>query len=208
MSALGIAEDGNERVSAIATLLDYANDLKRLPRTGWLLAGVAPAESVAEHSYATTMLALQLAQAVNVDFQAQGIDGPLNVERVVRIALVHDLAESVVTDLPKRTSKVLGEDAKHAAEAAAWQEIEPTSESTGALRALWEEYAAGESNEARLVKDADKLEMMHQALRYAASGNRNLQEFWAQSAWAYPISAALRHLLLKRYDVAPQDSVA
>lgn len=198
----GAVSKAGERLSAIATLLDYANDLKRLPRAGWLLAGVTPAESVAEHSFATTLLALQLAQTVNAEFGAQGLDRPLDVERVVRIALVHDLAESVVTDLPKRSSQALGEENKRRSEETAWQSIEPAPELTGSLHEYWAEYAAGESNEARLVKDADKLEMLHQALRYATGGNRNLAEFWAQRAWAYPASGELRHLLLVRFGIA------
>lgn len=202
MSAPNPAGAMQERLSAIATMLDYANDLKRLPRTGWLLAGVTSAESIAEHTFATTLLTLQLAQAINADPVAQGIATPLNVDRALRIALVHDLAESVVTDLPKRTSQTLGEAVKQGAEAEAWQWIESTPELTGTLQEYWAEYAAGLTAEARVVKDADKLEMLHQALRYASSGNGNLAEFWAQTAWAYPVSRELRHLLLKRYGVA------
>lgn len=190
-----------DRLSAIAAMLDYANDLKRLPRTGWLLAGVSPVESIADHSFATALLALQLAQAINEEYMVQGLDAPLNVERVLRIALLHDLGESVLTDLPKRTSQAIGETAKAAAEEKAWQVLEPSPLHTGSLREAWQEYAVGESNEARLVKDADKLEMLHQALRYATTGNRNLADFWSQTSWAYPISGVMRHLLMQRYQV-------
>lgn len=44
--------------------------------------------------------------------------------------------------------------------------------------ALWEEYAAGASREARLVKGLDRLEMLAQALAYERAGNRALGEFW------------------------------
>lgn len=190
-----------DQLSAIAAMLDYANDLKRLPRTGWLLAGVNPVESIADHSFATTLLALQLAQAVNIEYPKQGLDAPLNIERVLRIALLHDLGESVLTDLPKRTSQMIGEDVKHAAEEKAWRMLDESPNRTGSLYEAWVEYAEGKSNEARLVKDADKLEMLHQALRYASAGNRNLADFWSQESWAYPISSDLRHLLLRRYGV-------
>ncbi|MGL4648612.1 MAG: HD domain-containing protein, partial [Caldilineaceae bacterium] len=76
-------------IEPIATLLDAANDLKRLPRTGWLLAGVRPAESVADHSYATALLALALADSINRDPQAQGLSEVLDVGRVLQIALLH-----------------------------------------------------------------------------------------------------------------------
>jgi putative hydrolase of HD superfamily len=86
--------------AALRSLLDSANDLKRLPRTGWLLAGIRQPESVADHAYATTLLAMLLADAINADYAIAGLEEPLDVARVLRIALLHDLAESQLTDLP------------------------------------------------------------------------------------------------------------
>ena len=58
----GVVGDGGKPDAAeaisLVTLLDRANDLKRLPRMGWLLAGVAPVESVAEHSFGVAFLSL------------------------------------------------------------------------------------------------------------------------------------------------------
>ena len=50
---------------ALVPVLAAAAALKRLPRAGWLLAGVLPAESVADHCYATGVTALLLAGAIN-----------------------------------------------------------------------------------------------------------------------------------------------
>ena len=111
----------SERLTILLELLKAVHDLKLLPRTGWLFAGVRQPESVAEHSYATCWLALLLAEEINTQWQQVGLDAPLNVNRVVLIALVHDLAESLVTDLPKRTTLLIGKTTKHAAEAAAMQ---------------------------------------------------------------------------------------
>jgi putative hydrolases of HD superfamily len=44
--------------------------------------------------------------------------------------------------------------------------------------ALWDEYCAGASPEARLVKALDHLEMLAQALAYERAGSRALGEFW------------------------------
>ena len=44
------------------------------------------------------------------------------------------------------------------------------------------------------MRDADKLEMMVQCLRYEQAGTRSLDEFWSamdRHAWHYPISADL-----------------
>jgi 5'-deoxynucleotidase YfbR-like HD superfamily hydrolase len=50
-----------------------------------------------------------------------------------------------------------------------------------------------------VVRDADKLEMIHQALRYEAHGQRKLDEFWQPVSWCFPASAALfRQLSLHR----------
>ncbi|MDX9833340.1 MAG: HD domain-containing protein, partial [Anaerolineae bacterium] len=45
-------------------------------------------------------------------------------------------------------------------------------------RALWQEFEDRASPEGRLVRDADKLEMMVQCLRYEQAGSRGLDEFW------------------------------
>jgi putative hydrolase of HD superfamily len=172
-------------------LIDRVNDLKQLPRTGWLLAGVNLPESVAEHSFVTTLLAWQLAEAITADWATQGLHQPLDVDGVLRMALVHDLAESLLTDLPKRTTDLIGRIAKHEAEARAMVQLLADVPGGDAPIALWAEYIATETPEARLVHDADKLEMVHQALCYEASGHSNLYEFWQGHVWHYPMSQAL-----------------
>jgi putative hydrolase of HD superfamily len=172
-------------------LIDRINDLKQLPRAGWLLAGVTLPESVAEHSFATSLLAWQLAEAVNADCAAQGLQQPLDVDKVLRMVLVHDLAESLLTDLPRRSTELIGRAIKHQAEAQAMVQLFASAPGGAQAITLWEEYSAAETPEAHLVHDADKLEMVHQALRYEARGHRNLSEFWQGHIWHYPISRAL-----------------
>lgn len=185
-------------VDALLTLLDRAGDLKRLPRTGWLFVGVAQPESVSEHAFSTTVLALNLAEAVNVDPAAEGLPGPLDVARVVRLALLHDLGESLVTDLPKRSADLLGAEAKHRAEREAMTAV--LGELPWAARdvELWGEYDAAATPEARIVKDADKLEMVHQALRYEEVGAAGLDEFWLGHEWHFQASAQLFEALRSR----------
>ena len=178
-------------MDALINWLDHANLLKRLPRTGWLLAGVQPCESVADHTCATALLALGLTATINAEPAAHGLAHPLDVSRVVTLALLHDLAESVLTDLPKRSSMLLGADVKHAAEARALAALTDGLAGGADFLALWGEYDAASTPEARLVRDADKLEMVHQALQYAQRGQRNLDEFWQRHCWHYEISATL-----------------
>lgn len=184
------------------TLLQAASTLKRLPRTGWLLSGVAQPESVADHSFATALLAIALAEAINREPITHGLPGVLDVGRVALIAVVHDLAESLITDLPRRATQFLGKDVKHRAEASALGEL--VSDLPGSeIVALWQEYSELSTPEGRLVHDADKLEMVHQALVYERAGNRNLGEFWTAYQWHYRVSEEMYVALVN----ARQESV-
>ena len=78
------------------------------------------------------------------------------------MALVHDLAEAVVGDITPNDG--VSDEEKAAMEREAMGTMTAALGARGeALMALWEEYEAGESAEARLVKDMDKLEMIAQA---------------------------------------------
>jgi putative hydrolase of HD superfamily len=81
----------NGQVSAAVTAWFEILHLKQVFRKGWLERGLPPArcESVAEHSFGNAMLCLLLAQ------QQPG----LNVEKILRMALIHDLGEVYVGDL-------------------------------------------------------------------------------------------------------------
>jgi putative hydrolase of HD superfamily len=188
-------------------MLQAAVTLKMLPRTGWLMAGVAQPESVADHCWATALLALTLAAEVNRDPAAHGLDGPLDAGRVAQIAVVHDLAESVVTDLPRRASLLLGKDVKHQAEAQALAQLSrdlPALE----LMAFWREYSEVATPEGRLVHDADKFEMVHQALAYERAGNQNLGEFWQEYHWYYQVSEEMYAALVDARRIGGQKVAA
>ena len=73
-------------VAAIVTLLDHGGILKRLPRTGWLLNGVVPCESVADHTAGVALLTLALAGAINADWRGAGLAAPLDTGRAVTLA--------------------------------------------------------------------------------------------------------------------------
>jgi putative hydrolase of HD superfamily len=161
-----------------------------LPRTGWLFAGVSQPESVAEHSWATALLALSLATIVNQNPLANGLSQPLDIGRTAQIAIVHDLAESVVTDLPRRATLLFGKEAKHQAEEKALLALAQQAPVWDFI-SLWREYSDLATPEGRVVSDADKLEMVHQALLYERAGNRNLGEFWQAYHWHYQASEEL-----------------
>ena len=179
----------------LISLLDRVNDLKLLPRTGWLFAGVAQPESIADHTCAVALLTLLLAAEINHDLPAHQLDAPLDSGRALQIAIVHDLAESVLTDLPKRSSELIGESVKHDAEQRALERMLVDHPAREALLEYWHEYNAASSPEGRLVRDADKLEMIHQALCYEQAGNRNLHEFFRNHRWNFTLCESLYRAL-------------
>jgi putative hydrolases of HD superfamily len=162
----------------LLTLLELQR-LKRLDRTGWVLRGLAPgAESVASHSYGVAFAAMLLADEV----RARGVE--VDVERVLRLALLHDLAEARTGDMPRTMALYYGAEARHAAERAAFDDmVRGLGEARGAgYSALHADYEARESLEARLVKAADIVDLLAQALAFERAGARELDEFWEGAA--------------------------
>lgn len=153
--------------------------LKQLYRQGWLRRGVPPqqCESVAEHSFAVAILAWFLADALFAD---------LDRDRVVRIALLHDVGEVYAGDLTPADQVAIEE--KHRREADSVQCVLGELSEGDVYMDLWHEYEAGVTPEAKLVRQADRLEMAFQALAYEQQGLADLSEFYvtADQALAWP----------------------
>lgn len=150
--------------------LDALAPLGDLPRTGWVLRGCLPAESIAAHTLQVALLVAALCDAVRADGMA--VDG----ERALRMALVHDAPEARTGDvpMPMKTAALARELA--ALEASIAGELLPA-----ALRADWADAEARGSVEAELVAAADKLQMLAQALRYERRGHARgvFDSMWA-----------------------------
>ena len=156
-------------MKANRSLLDVCLEIQmldRIPRAGFVLRGVAEPESVAEHTLHVLFLVWALGPK---------IDG-LDVSRAVEIALIHDLAELRIGDLPRTSSHYFPDGAKKAAESAAMADIlAPLDERT---RHLYDDYLHAETPEARLVKACDKLQLMLKVAVYERWGTGALAEFW------------------------------
>src|SRR5207248_5433133 len=159
----------------LSTLIELQR-LKGLGRTGWMLRGIAAgAESVADHSYGVAVAAMLLGDEV----MARGVQ--VNMERVLRTALLHDWAEARVGDLPRTATAYFGAEARKGAESAAFKEIVSRLETSAVAEkysALHEDYEERESLEARLVKAADVIDLLVQTLSFERAGVRGLDEFW------------------------------
>ncbi|MFN0123644.1 MAG: HD domain-containing protein [Blastocatellia bacterium] len=146
--------------------------LKAVPRTGWLLRGVRDVESVAAHSFGVAVIAMRLTDRLAADGQE------ICVERVLRMALLHDLTETRMGDLPATIKPYFPPAALRAADEQVAVDITGILETHGAeYLAVWREYEQRRTIESRIVKAADKLDLLLQALEYEKGGARALAEF-------------------------------
>ena len=160
----------------IPTLLELQR-LKRLDRTGWTLRGLAPgAESVASHSYGVAVASMLLADEV----RARGV--AVDTERLLQIALLHDWAEARTGDLPRDAVHYYGAEVRRAAEHRAFHDITSSLGGRDRYQALYQEYEERVSTEAKLVKAADVIDLLLQALAFERAGVRGLDEFWEGAA--------------------------
>lgn len=176
-------------VTAVLNTLLHGNQLKRTARTGWVQRGVPNAENVAAHSFGVVFVALIL---------AQNIEESLDLGRLLAIAALHDLPEALTTDIPTPAWRYLPPGIKTEVERGAMQEMLGETEFTPTLMDLWEELHADQTPEARLVHDADKLEMFLQAMVYEKqTGNTQLAEFWERPyTFHYPQAQAVYDTLV------------
>ncbi|KAF9426082.1 HD domain-containing protein 2 [Podila epigama] len=160
-----------QSVRGTLQFLHIVEKLKRTKRTGWINNGIKPAESIADHMYRMGIMAML------IDEKTAGV----NKDRCLKMAIVHDLAESLVGDITPYDG-VSVED-KHTQERNAMHhlchELLGWTEQAQEISGLWAEYEAAATPEALLVKDFDKFEMIMQALEYEQSEETTLESFFA-----------------------------
>lgn len=163
----GLTNDRN-KYSDYVKFLELVGNLKHMKRTGWVLRNVKDCETISGHMYRMGIMALLLDDS-------QGLDRL----HVMELALVHDLAESIVGDITpycgiSREEKLLQE---FSAISKIAELLGPCKEK---LLELFNEYEEGKSPEAKFVKDLDRLDMVMQAFEYEKRDNCPLkhQEFF------------------------------
>lgn len=130
--------------------------LKRTPRTGWQFLAGARSESVADHSFRVAMIAFALAR-----LGSETVDN----DRVLRMALVHDLAEARTGDLNYMNQKYVRVDEENAS-----RELVAGLPFADELEGLLTEYRSEASPEAILAHDADQLELLLQLVENRDAG--------------------------------------
>jgi putative hydrolase of HD superfamily len=150
------------------------NHLKQVFRRGWLRK-IPPenCESVAEHTFGTALLAWIL---VGILFPE------LDQEKVLKLALIHDLGEIYAGDITPHDE--ITPEEKNARESDAIRNIFSSLPNGDLYITLWEEYENGSSPEAGFVKQIDRLEMALQAGVYEFQQDADLEEFFSSAAKA------------------------
>src|SRR5689334_8507321 len=139
-----------DELDGILAFLREAERLKTVARSGWTSEGER--ESVAEHTWRLCLMAMLL----------YGGRPEIDLARLLRMCLVHDLGEALSGDVPAPEQQ--------AGAPKAGQEradlLRLTAPLPAGLRddivALWDEYEAAATPEARLAKGLDKLETILQ----------------------------------------------
>ncbi len=144
---------------ALGEFIRAAAGLKELKRAGWAEKfSMSDGESVADHSFGAAVTAMILSDAMGLDS-----------ERAVKMALLHDIAESEIGDI---TPDSMPHDKKEKLETEAFLRIVSTLPE--GMRAeyvsIWDEFCAGKTPEARIVAQADKIDMALQAVTYERAG--------------------------------------
>lgn len=135
----------------IIKFLNTAEKLKCELRHSWLSSGRQ--ESVAEHSWRMGLMIILLAPYLS---------RPINIEKCLKMAILHDLAEAKVGDIPTFEAQDMEvKKKKQEMELNAMKEMcssLPKSLGTD-LFSIWEEYEQKKSFEALFVNAIDKIEV-------------------------------------------------
>ena len=141
-----------DRLVAQFAFLNEADKLKRVLRATTLNDGSRP-ENSAEHSWHLTLYAMVLADQAAVD---------VDINRVIRMLILHDLVEIDVGDVPIHSANGMahGSPEIQAAESRAADRIFgllPGALATD-LRALWQEFEAAVTPDALFARSLDRVQ--------------------------------------------------
>ena len=135
---------------------------------------------------------------------AQGMDQEVDLGRMLSMAILHDMPEAITGDIPTPSWRFMPPGSKLRVEREAIEKIFDGSPLESRAVELWLELQRAETLEARIVHDADLIDMYLQATVYAEqSGNQLLQEFWEREPnFNLPISRQIYEELAVQFKEA------
>ena len=196
-------------------LLDDVIALKRVPRSGWITYRISKhdVECVSSHSYSVTVIALVMSEKVRLT------NREVDMEKVLKMALLHDLSESMTFDISKAYLRYLGgkgERIKTHLDRKATSRILADLNNVRlakTFRLIIGEYVAARSLEAKIVHCADAIDLLLQVIEYEKMGysQATLDPIWKETRlkltkyrfplanqWSNHLQAVRRRLHSKR----------
>ncbi len=158
---LAIRVDPNTRLNLLFSLLftpvqqkslQISYGIRDVERAGWVFNKILSPETVADHSWGTTLLALLLAPST------------LDVKRVIAMALMHDIAEGPMKK-DYRPGEI-DEKVKHAMEEAVFSKVIQPFSQRDEWDSMFKELNLATTPEARFLKVVDRFDMWLQARFY------------------------------------------
>lgn len=162
-------ERKREAISTPMQLLSFFESvvrLKSVKRAGWVLkAGISNPESVSDHTYSMCAIGMILSDMLGLD-----------TERVMKMIIIHDLAESIIGDyMPGEIARKKKRIDERKAMTSILYQVPVAVRSN--YKGIWEEYQSNKTQVAKFVHNLDKLEMAMQATHYINEGHSNKMLF-------------------------------
>ena len=175
-------EDLETQLSRLADFFNEAGMLRKIARSGFAFLGSGK-ESVAEHSFSTSVIGFALSKLAEAD-----------TAKVIFLCLFHDLHEARTGDFNYVNHRYNTCDARRA--------LEDACQETGLEKEIceyWEEFELKNSLEAKVAKDADQLDLICNLQQELFQGNEFARE-WLDSALerlCLPVSRQLAETILR-----------
>ncbi len=181
----------------------FGERLKLLSRTGWHIVGVPNSlgESIASHTYGVSLFSVLLSDSM------KKTDVSVDIAKVLIMAALHDLSESILSDIPVSSERFFGNEyrkLKDEAELNALLEILPKANNN--LHSIFKEYTELSTLEARIVRASDILDMLTHAISLESNGfsAEKLDEFFVSGRriiekTRIELALEIYHLLNKKH---------
>lgn len=150
-------------------------ELKKLDRSGWLRLGVDEkvnrVESVAEHTFSTFMIT-----SLFLNENHEPSEEKFDKDKVIKLLLHHDLAESIVGDIINKNEVDLKNEENAIAKISLYGTF-PGISNLSFFYDLWKEFEGKTSIEGKIAKDIDYIDSIYQLIDYKNEGYIKEKDF-------------------------------
>ncbi|KAI9934862.1 hypothetical protein ASPWEDRAFT_175587 [Aspergillus wentii DTO 134E9] len=148
--------------------------LKTTKREGWRRFDIHHGESISDHMYRMSIMTM---------FAPPSLAAKINLPHCTKMALVHDMAESLVGDITPVDNVSKSEKARREAEVMDYISKTLLAGVPGGMLSgqeimnVFQEYEENKTLEAQYVHDIDKIELLLQMVEYERTHDVDLTEF-------------------------------